>query len=179
MTLAGLSLNIGILLALIGGLVALKYSGALDVILHAFGWVKVVMSWLMTNKIFAIPMFLFLITISGVVVTFIIGLNYACTSDNTIQEQNLGVIGGLTMFIVGANENFNGTNNESYDSFIGNWTTPRQEIPENDARNTVAVNCYKQQPKLLLFNKIDILNYKMWILIMLISLIMSIIFKLK
>jgi hypothetical protein len=179
MPLTGILINLGLLVSLIVGLVMLKYTGALDVVLHALGWMRDTLGWLMHNRIFQLFMFIFLIAVGGTAVTLFLGLQYACTSDDQLRTQRWGIPGGVVMMVVGMNEQFNGTNNVSYDSFIGNWTVAVDEPGEADERNVMGVGCTNQNPKFLLFNKVNILDYRMWLLILMLTGIVTLLFRLR
>lgn len=179
MPVTGFLLNLGLLGLLVAGLVILKYSGALDVLIHGLSWVRDTLGWLMHNRIFQLFMFIFLIAVGGTAVTIFLSLQYACTSDDQVRTQRFGIPGGVAMFFVGINEQFNGTNNATYDAFIGNWTVPVQTVSEGDERNVLGIGCTNQNPKILLFNKVNILDYRMWLLILMLTGVVTLMIRLK
>lgn len=169
MPLSTILANLGLIAIGIGSLVLLKYLGVLDVILEGFDWVKYFVSWLMNNKIFATMFFIFLIAIASTLITFVLGLNYACNSNNQLRVQKYGVVGGVSMFITGMNAQLNVSDPHTYNAFINDWTYPVQVVSSTSEKNIMAVNCVNYDPKLMLFGRLDFLNFRYWILIMLIS----------
>jgi hypothetical protein len=167
MSLTGIITNIAVIIGTIGAIALLKYTGALDVMLHGFDWVKTTFSWLMENRLFAAMTFIFLIGIAGAIVSFVLGLHYACASDDTLRTQRYGVVGGVAMLVGSASNQLNASD-PSYDTYIGNWTVEAQQYSESGERGIMRVECRGQDPKLTTFG-VDFLDYRYWLLIMLIT----------
>lgn len=169
MTVAGLILNIGLLLGLVAGIAILKLTGVLDVIIASFDWVKYFISWLTNNKIFMVMFFIFLVAVFGSMITFLLGLNYSCDSQNNLREQKYGVLSGISFMIASASKGINSTEDPQYTQLLEDYTVPTQTYSTTSAESVMAVNCIASDPKLMLFGKVDFLNYRYWVLIMVIS----------
>jgi hypothetical protein len=166
MSITTLLSNLGAILLLVGTLALLKYTGGLDLLLHAFGWVRDMFSWLMQNKLFSAATFVLLIGIANFIVGFVLSLNYACDSDNHLRSQRLGVIGGVAMVISGIGNELNETD-PSYDDFIDDWTIVSPTYSATSERSLVAVGCQAYDPTITVFG-VDFLNFRYWMLIMVI-----------
>jgi len=169
MSLSAILANLGLIAVAIGTLAFLKYTGVLEIIIQGFDWVKYFVSWLLENRIFAMLFFIFLIAIASTLITFVLGLNYACDASNNLREQKYGVVGGFAMFMTGINANLNVSNPNTYNKFIADWTSPTQKVSSTSERGILNVNCVTYDPKLMLFGRLDFLNFRYWILIMLIA----------
>lgn len=168
MTIAGMILNVGVLLGLIAGIILLKYTGVLDVIIASFDWVKYFISWLANNKIFMAMFFIFLIAVFGTMITFLLGLNYACDNNNKLREQKYGILSGIGFYIASASKGINATESPQFQTLLNEYTVPTKTYGRTTAEGIMAVNCVGFDPKLMLFGKVDFLNYRYWVLIMLI-----------
>jgi hypothetical protein len=179
MTIAGMLVNLGVIVGIIGTIALLKYTGVLDVLISSFDWVKYFISWLMENRIFAVMFFILLIGVFSSVVSFMIGLNYACDSQNRLREQNFGVVSGFAMFIAKASSGINSTDTTAYNNLVNSYTTLTSVPSQTSAKGLMSVNCINRDPKLMLFGRVDFLNFKYWMLILLIVGLVKIISTVK
>lgn len=179
MTIAGMLVNIGALLLTIGSIVILKYTGILDVIIQAFDWVKYYISWMMENKIFAVCFFLFIISVFSSAISLILSFNYACDSNNQKLEMKYGILSGFAFTISRISMGLNTTESGDYQQLLNDYTVPTQSYPSTSAEGFMSVQCYAQDPKLMLFGRVDFLNYRYWVLITIIMALVGIVGKIK
>jgi hypothetical protein len=165
--------NLALLVIIAAGLVVLKYTGALDLILAGIEAIHSWFSWLMTNKVFATLFFIFLIGLSASFVGLLLNLQWACDSNNLLRSHKLGVAGGIGMTIGLVANNIN-SSSPDYDEWIDQFTAPVPDYSKTNYRSVVSLRCQSYDPELVLFGGVKILDLRYWILVMLIILLFNV-----
>lgn len=171
-------IGIGSILTLLSLIVlgfALHTTGVLSIIIELFAWLRNGLNTFFDMMPNALKFFMFLFLIVGIA-PFVFGLwinfQYACTTTNELRTPTNGYIGGVAMAFTGIFEGYkpnnNGTSNQTYNSFISNRTVPVQQYGIETAEGMFSVRCISQYPTLTFFG-IDFLNYRYWIMLFLIT----------
>lgn len=115
--------------------------------------------------------FFFILTIANTVTGFFVQMNYACL-DGNLREYN-SVIGGFRGYWEGIGEDLDNSTTD-YEAFITNTTSISERFGDGEQyTDLLNVRCFGNNPRLS-FLKIDFLNAKYWIIILIIGSLITI-----
>lgn len=115
--------------------------------------------------------FFFIVTIANVVVGFFVQMQYACLSGELREYES--VIGGFRGFWERSGESLENATTDYLD-FIETSTFPSERFGDGESYTDVLnVRCFGSNPRLAFF-KIDFLNIKFWLIILIIGILIYI-----
>jgi len=115
--------------------------------------------------------FFFIITIANVVVGFFVQMQYACLNENLREYES--VIGGFRGFWERSGESLDNSTTD-YISFLQTSTFPSERFGDGEEYTDVLnVRCFGNNPRLAFF-KIDFLNVKYWLMLIVIGILIYI-----
>lgn len=186
MSATALWVTIGSIVGLLAVSIILFYTGGWEAIREMFAWFRHSFSTFIDvcPKPLKVFLFLFFLLWMG---NFIVGtwlnFNYACLTDGSLRVPEMGIVGGVGMNLEGIFEkyefeNATPTQNASYNTFIIDHTVPAKVYEEDTAEGLVSVQCIGNNPRLTL-KGLDILDFRMWVMLTLITGILSITISLR
>lgn len=115
--------------------------------------------------------FFFILTMANVVVGFFIQINYAC-HEGELREYN-GIIGGFRGYYESIGEDLENSTTD-YEAYILEKTAVSARFGDGEEYTDVLnVRCFGNTPRLSFF-KIDFLNAKLWFVILIIGMLITI-----
>lgn len=160
----------GIGISLLAITFVLNWLGHLSVILHLFDWIKSGFNWTITTapRFMQMLIFLFLILIFGnIVMGFILGSAFICNTDNVLHSPNIPLVGGIIFQLQAV---FLPNETGAYDTFVSQRAIPTKEPDSTEAEFIITAKCLQQEPRLVLFGSLDFLDFRLWVLILIIGL---------
>lgn len=167
---------IAILTAIWGG-ISNAFNVSIEVLKEILAWVKSFISWFLDVAPRPLKIFLFLfflLTIGNIIFSFIININFVCTSNNELRVSSGGFLGGLTFAMV----NIFNTSIDDYDTYILDNTVQASQYDGKSAEGLFYAKCINQKPRLTLYG-IDFLNFRYWVVLIVIWILFSAYHKLK
>jgi len=147
-------------------------STAIDLIKEGLDWMKKSIDWLLSSAPtwFKRYLFLFLIlSVGSFVISALLSLNYACLENNNLRIYPSVYAAGYALISASFEDFENSTTN--YDEFIITHTYLYKQPTESE-KDIIKVQCIDASPRLTLFEQ-DILNYKLWVVLFLITIMIK------
>jgi len=176
-----------ILISLVGLGLVLNYTGTWEYIVQALESVRQFASYLIDTAPSKVKLLIFIflfIAIGSIVTSLIVGVIWTCNG-NEVRTSTIPIIGGTYLYIWDTASGLcvtddycaNSTSfNQTREEMIGNWTTAYNGYFNTD-ESVVKIQCSEYSPQLRILN-IDIFDYKIIILILIISILISLMIKL-
>ena len=123
-------------------------------------------------KFFKIILFLFLMLFfSNAVIGTVLHLNFYCNSNNDLLRPK-GFYDGVKLFFISSFYNVP-NNTLTYNEFIANNTVLAKAYSKNEPESIISIKCLNETPRLALFGFLDILDYRLWLFLLILSLLIG------
>lgn len=174
MTISGILVAIGLVASAVWGGIKLVSEKAIDLTRDLFNFLMDMFKNFLSvapKPVKLLLFFFFIITIANVVVGFFVQIQYACLDDE-LREYD-GLIGGFQGFWERSGESLDNSTTD-YIEFLETSTFPTERFGSGeDYTDVLNVRCFGNNPRLAFF-KIDFLNIKYWLMLILIGILIYI-----
>lgn len=180
----GQLITAGILTA-IGGVLLSIWSGISQVATGIFNILSMIFTYIFalfqaiyqnSPKVFKIIIWLFLIlVVSNAIVGTILHLNFYCDSNDNLLRP-AGFFDGIKLFFTTSLTDIE-NNTLTYNEYLANNTIIAKTYNQNDPESIIDIKCLSNTPRIALFGKLDILDYRMWVIVLIIGALFSFYFN--
>lgn len=170
------------LLLAIGSVLASIWAGISTVSTNVFNVLKTIFDYIFNifialyqtaPKFFKVILFLFLMLFfANAIVGTVLHLSFYCNNNNDLLRPK-GFYDGVKLFLVTSLSNIE-NNTLTYNEFLANNTVLGKVYTKNEPENIISIKCLNETPRLALFGFLDILDYRLWLFLFILSLLFGI-----